>query len=61
MAAPGSPSTITGANFGRDAALVDAGVSGDIGYGVKLYLDYDGRLNGSFDEHAISAGFRVKF
>jgi outer membrane autotransporter protein len=61
VAAPGSPFTITGANFGRDAALVGVGLTGDLGNGAQAYVDYDGRFNGSFNEQAVSAGFRIKF
>ncbi|HLJ64017.1 MAG TPA: autotransporter outer membrane beta-barrel domain-containing protein, partial [Stellaceae bacterium] len=58
---PGSVFTVTGASFGRDSALVGAGLTHAIGQSATVFLDYDGRLNSSFSEHAFSAGFRIKF
>ena len=58
---PGSLFSATGANFGRESALIGAGVTYDLATAVKLFADYDGKLTGSFQEHAFSAGLRVRF
>jgi len=58
---PGSAFSSTGANFGRDSAVVGAGVTHELNASVRLFVDYDGRLTGSFQEHAVSAGLRVNF
>lgn len=59
--APQTPFTVTGANYGRDAALLGAGIVGNIDASTSVFIDYDGRFNGGFTEHAVSGGFRVKF
>jgi len=61
IAAPQTPFTVTGANYGRDAALVGAGIVGNIDASTSVFIDYDGRFNGGFTEQAVSGGLRVKF
>jgi outer membrane autotransporter protein len=61
VSAPTTPFTVSGANYGRDAALVGAGVTANVLPNVNLFLDYDGRFNGGFTEHAVSGGIRIKF
>jgi len=61
VAAPVSPFTVVGANYGRDSAVVGAGLTAEISPSANLYIDYDGRFTGGFNQNAVSAGFRVKF
>jgi uncharacterized protein with beta-barrel porin domain len=61
VAAPASPFTVVGANYGRDSAVVGAGVAAEISPNAKLYIDYDGKFTGGFNQNAVSAGFRVQF
>ena len=58
---PGSSFSATGINFGRDAALVGAGLSMELSPDAKVFVDYDGKLSQRFQEHAISGGLRLKF
>jgi len=58
---PGSTFSATGPNFGRDSALIGLGLTHNITSAVDLFVDYDGRLTGSLQEHAVSAGVRVAF
>jgi len=60
-AAPNGVFRITGSNFGRDSALLGAGLTAEIGSSTRLYLDYDGRFNSGFNQHAISGGLRIRF
>jgi len=61
VAAPSSVFTVTSSNFGREGAVVGAGITQEISRSAKLFLDYDGTLVGGFDQHAFSAGCRPKF
>jgi outer membrane autotransporter protein len=58
---PGSAFSATGANLGRDSALLGAGVTQKVSAATRLFADYDGRFTGSFQEHAFSAGLRMSF
>ncbi|MBV9521549.1 MAG: autotransporter outer membrane beta-barrel domain-containing protein [Alphaproteobacteria bacterium] len=58
---PGSAFSATGANFGRDSALVGIGITHDLGREARLFLDYDGKLSQGLQEHAISGGLRLDF
>ena len=44
VAVPGSSFSATGIAFGRDAALVGAGLSMELSPDAKVFVDYDGRL-----------------
>jgi len=55
------PFSVTGVNFGRDSALVGVGVTQAINANARVFVDYDGKITGSFQEHAVSAGVRVSF
>jgi outer membrane autotransporter protein len=57
----GSTFSQTGINFGRDSAIVGAGLSMELSPDAKVFVDYDGRLSQRFQEHAISGGLRVRF
>ena len=61
MGAPGSAFSTTGIKFGRDSALIGAGVSADISKDAKVFLDYDGKLNAKVQEQSVSGGMRMRF
>jgi subtilase-type serine protease len=58
---PGSTFSATGLAFGRDTALIGAGLSLELSPEAKVFVDYDGKLSQRFQEHSISGGLRVKF
>ena len=58
---PGSSFSATGIAFGRDSALIGAGLSMELSAEAKVFVDYDGKLSQRFQEHSISGGLRVKF
>ena len=58
---PGSLTSTTGIKFGRDSALIGAGLSMELSPDAKVFVDYDGRLGSRLQEHSISGGLRVKF
>ena len=58
---PGSTFSATGINFGRDAALIGAGLSLELSPDAKVFVDYDGRLSQRLQEHSVSGGLRVRF
>ena len=59
--APSSPFTIQGIKFGRDAAVIGGGVAYDATNKVKLFIDYDAKLQDNYTGHAVTAGVRVNF
>jgi outer membrane autotransporter protein len=58
---PGSSFTATGIAFGRDAALIGAGVSLELSPDAKVFVDYDGRLGSHLQEHSVSGGLKMRF
>ena len=58
---PASPFTVQGLKLGNDAAVIGGGVSYDANDRVKLFLDYDAKLEDSYTAHAVTGGVRVKF
>ena len=58
---PGSTFSSTGINFGRDAALLGAGLSMELSPDAKVFVDYDGKLGARLQEHSVSGGLRVRF
>jgi subtilase-type serine protease len=58
---PGSAFNATGINFGRDAALIGAGFIMELSPDAKVFVDYDGKLTQSFQEHSISGGLKLRF
>jgi outer membrane autotransporter protein len=58
---PGSTFSATGIAFGRDTALVGAGLSLELAPDAKVFVDYDGKLGSRLQEHSISGGLRVRF
>ncbi|MBV8425903.1 MAG: autotransporter outer membrane beta-barrel domain-containing protein, partial [Hyphomicrobiales bacterium] len=61
LGVPGSSFSATGIDFGRDSALVGAGLSADINQNAKVFMDYDGKINAKLQEHSVSGGMRVRF
>jgi outer membrane autotransporter protein len=61
VAVSGSTFSATGINFGRDAALIGAGLSLELSSDAKVFLDYDGKLSQRLQEHSVSGGLRVRF
>ena len=57
----GSNFSATGIAFGRDAALVGAGISMELSPDAKVFVDYDGRLASRLQEHSVSGGLKVRF
>jgi outer membrane autotransporter protein len=57
----GSSFSATGIAFGRDTALIGAGLSLELAPDAKVFVDYDGRLGSRLQEHSISGGLRVRF
>ncbi|MBV9589073.1 MAG: autotransporter outer membrane beta-barrel domain-containing protein, partial [Hyphomicrobiales bacterium] len=58
---PGSDFSAAGTLFGRDAALIGAGMSMEISPDAKVFVDYDGRLGSRLQEHSVSGGLKVRF
>jgi subtilase-type serine protease len=58
---PGSSFSATGINFGRDSAIVGAGMSLELSPEAKVFLEYEGKFSQRLQEHAISGGLRVRF
>ena len=58
---PGSLTSTTGINFGRDAALIGAGLSAELSPDAKVFVDYDGKLGSRLQEHSVSGGVKVRF
>jgi hypothetical protein len=61
VAVSGSTFSATGINFGRDAALIGAGLSLALSPDAKVFLDYDGKLSQRLQEHSVSGGLKVRF
>ncbi|MGC1577749.1 MAG: autotransporter outer membrane beta-barrel domain-containing protein [Beijerinckiaceae bacterium] len=57
----GSSFSATGIAFGRDTALIGAGLSLELAPDAKVFVDYDGRIGSRLQEHSISGGLRVRF
>jgi outer membrane autotransporter protein len=58
---PGSNFSAAGIAFGRDTALVGAGMSLELSPDAKVFVDYDGKLSQHLQEHSISGGLRLRF
>lgn len=61
LGVPGSAFSSTGIDFGRDSALIGAGISADLNPNAKVFLDYDGKLSAKLQEHSVSGGMRMRF
>ena len=58
---PGSLTSTTGIEFGRNAALIGGGFSWELSPDAKVFVDYDGRIGSRLQEHSVSGGLRVRF
>ena len=51
--------------FGRPAANTTAtfgvGISGEVGSGITLFIDYAGEIGGSYSDHNFTGGARIRF
>jgi subtilase-type serine protease len=62
IVAPGLPFTLTSSRLGRDFAGVTAGISGQLGRGVRLSVDYAGEIGRRNETvHQLSLMARVAF
>jgi outer membrane autotransporter protein len=57
----GSNFSATGANFGRDSALVGLGATQALGSSARIFVAYDGQFTRKLNEHIFSAGFKARF
>ncbi|KZL14527.1 Extracellular serine protease precursor [Pseudovibrio sp. Ad37] len=57
----GESFTITGASFGRDTAIVDAGLQLQLTENAILSVNYDGRFAEDVRDHGVRASFAAKF
>jgi subtilase-type serine protease len=58
---PSSGFTVIGSDVARDSAIVGAGITVDIDRTWQLFLDYDGRINEDYDQHAVSGGVKLSW
>ena len=58
---PASGFTVVGSDVADDSAVLGAGVTVDIGQTWQLFLDYDGRINEDYDQHAVSGGVKLSW
>ena len=52
--------TVRGPEIGRDALVVGAGLTAEVGKSSRVFLSYDGLVNGDRTEHAIVGGVRLR-
>ena len=57
--APASGFSVIGSQVADDSAVVGAGLSLEIGQAWQIYVDYDGRLNEDYSQHAVSGGLKL--
>ncbi|HEY3899211.1 MAG TPA: autotransporter domain-containing protein [Chthoniobacter sp.] len=58
----GSPFSVDGPRFGRDSALIGAGVAVQLNDRCTAYLYYDGELGRqNYESNSVTGGFRVAF
>jgi outer membrane autotransporter protein len=53
--------TVYGQPGSDTTAVFGAGLSGEVGSGISLFLDYSGEMGGRFSAHAITGGARIRF
>ena len=58
---PGSSFTAIGSEFGRDAAVVGAGLTLRVTDSIDAFVDYDGRFQSDYQAHAVSGGLRFSW
>jgi len=61
VALPGTFITATGPDFGRDSALVGLGITHDLAPNARIFIDYDGKFTGGFNQHAFTGGVKIWF
>lgn len=59
VGAPSTPFTVSGAEAGRDHAIVGFGVATAITSNTSLFVRYDGAIDGSDNSNALSGGVRI--
>ena len=59
VGAPSTPFTVSGAQAGRDHAIVGFGVATAITQNTSLFVRYDGAIDGSDNSNALSGGIRM--
>jgi outer membrane protein OmpA-like peptidoglycan-associated protein len=52
---------VQGSKFSRESVIAGVGVSNNVSPDLKLFLDYDAKIQGSYIAHAVSAGMRWSF
>jgi len=50
-----------GSKFSRESILAGVGISNNVAPDLKLFLDYDAKIQGGYTAHAVSAGLRWSF
>ena len=50
-----------GSKFSRESIIAGVGVSNNVSPDLKLFLDYDAKIQGGYTAHAVSAGLRWSF
>ena len=60
-AAPGAAFTVYGATPQRDAAVIGFQTGTSIADNAQIYVRYDGDIGSGTDNHALSAGLRLRF
>lgn len=61
VASPGNVFSITGAEYGRDSAIIGTTIMEELTPRSRVFLTYDGKFNGGFVENAVSGGVRFEF
>ena len=57
--APASGFTVLSSQVADDSALIGAGFAVEMGQTWQLFLDYDGKLNEDYEQHAVSGGVKL--
>jgi uncharacterized protein with beta-barrel porin domain len=52
---------VQGSKFSRESVIAGIGVSNNVSPDLKLFLDYDAKIQGGYSAHAISAGVKWAF
>ncbi len=58
---PGSSFTAVGSEFGRDAAVVGAGLTLQVSHSTELFVDYDGRFQSGYEAQTVSGGLKFSW
>ncbi|GEM_PF-2050549 len=52
---------VQGSKFSRESVIAGIGVSNNVSPDLKVFLDYDAKLQGGYSAHAVSAGLKWAF